>query len=65
MEDRQDHLGHKSGRITTHYSCPGLENLIVAANRVCAQEWHKSGTLTILRKKIRPLPVKQAGGISS
>ena len=35
FEDRQDLLGHKSGRITTHYSKPELENLIAAANRVC------------------------------
>ena len=33
-EDRQDLLGHKSGRITTHYSAAELENLIEAANLV-------------------------------
>jgi integrase len=36
-EDRQDLLGHKSGRITTHYSAAELENLIEAANRVCGE----------------------------
>src|ERR1700730_14021774 len=35
FEDRQDLLGHKSGRITTHYSGPELSNLIAAAEKVC------------------------------
>ena len=35
FEDRQDLLGHKSGRITTHYSAAELSNLIQAANKVC------------------------------
>jgi integrase len=35
FEDRQDLLGHKSGRITTHYSAAELHNLIKAANKVC------------------------------
>ena len=35
FEDRQDLLGHKNGRITTHYSGPELSNLIAAAEKVC------------------------------
>lgn len=35
FEDRQDLLGHKSGRITTYHSGAELYNLIDAANRVC------------------------------
>jgi len=35
FEDRQDLLGHKSGRITTHYSAPDVSRLIEAAERVC------------------------------
>lgn len=35
LEDRQDLLGHKAGRITTHYSAPDIGRLIEAANRVC------------------------------
>lgn len=38
FEDRQELLGHKSGRITTHYSQAELENLINSANKVCEQE---------------------------
>jgi len=38
FEDRQDLLGHKSTRITTHYSRSELVNLIAAANRVCEEE---------------------------
>ncbi len=52
FEDRQDLLGHKSGRITTHYSAPELMSLIEASERVCAQKRHKSDTMVMLRKKI-------------
>lgn len=34
FEDRQDLLGHRSGRITTHYSAAELSRLIEAADRV-------------------------------
>ncbi|HHF7375225.1 tyrosine-type recombinase/integrase [Fluoribacter dumoffii] len=50
FEDRQDLLGHCSGRITTHYSSAELQNLFEAANRVCEKQ--KSGVvLTLLRNK--------------
>jgi hypothetical protein len=48
FEDRQDLLGHKSGRITTHYSGAELANLIAAANKVC-ELTTSSFTLTTLR----------------
>lgn len=48
FEDRQDLLGHKSGRITTHYSQVELINLIQAANKVC-EENHRP-MLTVLRR---------------
>ena len=51
FEDRQDLLGHKSGRITTHYSAAELENLIQAANRVVGENSRKSPVLVILRSK--------------
>ena len=44
FEDRQDLLGHKSGRITTHYSAAELQNLIEAANRVCEQKSRNGST---------------------
>ena len=50
FEDRQDLLGHKSGRITTHYSDAEVENLIVAANKVCERDDSGSKTLNQLRK---------------
>ncbi len=53
FEDRQDLLGHKSNRVTTHYSAPELINLLQASERVCSQDWHKSGTMVILKKKPR------------
>ena len=51
FEDRQDLLGHRSGRITTHYSQAELVNLIKAANKVCGQDSRKSPALVVLRKK--------------
>jgi len=48
FEDRQDLLGHRSGRITTHYSSAELQNLYAATNKVC--ESRQSGVvLTLLR----------------
>lgn len=38
FEDRQDLLGHKSTRITTHYSSAELLNLWKAANKVCDEQ---------------------------
>jgi len=50
FEDRQDLLGHKSGRITTHYSNAELQNLIDAANRVCADDPRKSRALVLIKQ---------------
>jgi integrase len=47
-EDRQDLLGHKSGRITTHYSSAELQNLIEAANKICDRN-RQGPALTLLR----------------
>ena len=44
FEDRQDLLGHRSGRITTHYSAPDIARLLEAAERVC-----QSALKTVLR----------------
>ena len=52
-EDRQDLLGHKSGRITTHYSAAELENLIKASNRVCGENSRKSPALVLLKRKVK------------
>jgi integrase len=65
FEDRQDLLGHKSGRITTHYSQPELENLITAANKVCLDKWNKNGPMVILEEENRLSATKQLGGFSS
>lgn len=52
FEDRQDLLGHKSGRITTHYSQAELSNLLVAADKVCdSGESRKSPAVTWLRRR--------------
>lgn len=62
FEDRQDLLGHKSGRVTTHYSMPELRGLIAAANAVCVDQSRKSPALTILRKKIPLRVVSNSAG---
>lgn len=51
FEDRQDLLGHKSSRITTHYSQVELESLIASANAVCGENGHKMPTLVMLKQK--------------
>jgi len=51
FEDRQDLLGHKSGRVTTHYSAAELGNLIEAANTVCGENSRKSPALVVLKRK--------------
>lgn len=63
FEDRQDLLGHRSGRITTHYSSAELQNLYDAANKVCEKQ--KSGVvLTLLRNPNLRMPVnKQASKV--
>jgi hypothetical protein len=34
LEDRQDLLGRKSGRMTTHYSATEIGNLLAAVSRI-------------------------------
>ncbi len=38
FEDRQDLLGHRSGRVTTHYSAAELSRLLDAANSICERD---------------------------
>ena len=51
FENRQDLLGHRSGRITTHYSAAELGHLIEAANRACAEGSRKSPALVMLKRQ--------------
>ncbi len=51
FEDRQDLLGHKSGRITTHYSEAELSSLLEAAERVCGDGSRESPALVVLKQK--------------
>ena len=52
FEDRQDLLGHKSVRMTTHYSAAELSRLIEAAERVSEQNG-RGPELVVLRGKLR------------
>lgn len=45
FEDHQDLLGHKSARITTHYSAAELRNLWKTANKVCEDKHKISSSL--------------------
>ena len=49
FEDRQDLLGHRSGRITTHYSAAELSRLMEAADSVCDRGQGKP-ELVVLRR---------------
>lgn len=49
LEDRQDLLGHESGRMTTHYSAAEIGSLIGAVNRICEEESRKIPAITFLR----------------
>ena len=51
FEDRQDLLGHKAGRITTHYSAAELRNLIAAANKVCNEDSRKTPAQPMAREE--------------
>jgi integrase len=49
FEDRQDLLGHRAGRITTHYSAAELSRLLEAANKVCDRAGNRP-ELVVLRR---------------
>lgn len=51
FEDRQDLLGHKSRRMTTHYSAAELSNLIEAAEKACRVESRKGPAVLALKHK--------------
>ncbi len=51
LEDRQDLLGHKSSRVTIHYSGPELENVLEADYRVCEDDFHNIPLLGVLDHK--------------
>jgi integrase len=53
FEDRQDLLGHKSSRITTHYSQAEITNLIEASNRVCQSASRKSPAVVFCVRRVR------------
>ena len=52
FEDRQDLLGHRSGRITTHNSAAELSSLIAAADKVCDRNDAKPGPVVLRRLNV-------------
>jgi hypothetical protein len=69
FEDRQDLLGHRSGRITTHYSAAELGRLIAAVEKVCVGDGQPE--LLVMRTSALashaklPQKIKVSGGSSS
>jgi len=53
FEDRQDLLGHRSARITTHYSAAELSKLVEAANRVCESDRRQPELVVLRRASVR------------
>lgn len=53
LEDRQDLLGHKSGRITTHYSAGELGNLLGAVEKITEPVFQESPNLILIRAQAR------------
>ncbi|MFT5350922.1 MAG: integrase [Gammaproteobacteria bacterium] len=49
FEDREDLLGHRSQRITTHYSAPDLVQLVKCADMVCDRKGEKSELVMLKR----------------
>jgi integrase len=66
FEDRQDLLGHRSGRITTHYSAAELSRLLESANLVCDQDGRRP-ELVVMRGALhgasRKSPARGGRGI--
>ena len=62
VEDRQDLLGHRSARITTHYSAAELSRLIEATDRVVERNGQRP-ELVVLRGNVgmnaHKMPTKQ------
>ena len=53
FEDRQDLLGHKTGKITTHYSAAKLGGLIEAANKACETKSYTGNAETKIGQSLR------------
>jgi hypothetical protein len=64
FEDRQDLLGHRSGRITTHYSAADLSRLIEAADSVCERDGRRP-ELVVLRSALQGESRKSPAGYGS
>ena len=67
FEDRQDLLGHRSGRITTHYSAAELSRLIEAAEQRRRAERKKTRTGGVAGYECKQTPAKlpQANTVGS
>lgn len=56
FEDRQDLLGHKSQRVTTHYSSAELANLISAVNSI-ERQTSSASLFTLLKHPMCPVSI--------
>jgi integrase len=69
FEDRQDLLGHRSGRITTHYSPADLSRLIEAANSVVERDGRRPELVVLrgalMRGRSRKIHARDRAGLAS
>jgi integrase len=65
FEDRQDLLGHRSGRITTHYSAAELTRLIEAAESVVERDEQRSELVVLRGSVLRDSRISPAKGLLS
>ncbi len=65
LEDRQDLLGHKSGRITTHYSQAEIRHLIDAVEKLCEVGSAPELLLVNLAKNVKYTNATQGEGTAN
>ena len=65
LEDRQDLLGHKSGRITTHYSQAEIRHLIDAVEKLCEVGSAPELLLVNLTRNVNYTNATQRGGATN
>ena len=61
-EDSQDLLGHRSSRVTTHYSAAEMGNLIEAANKVREQNSRTGFSSCVARSRKCLISLVAMGG---
>ena len=64
-EDRQDLLGHRSSRMTTHYSAGEWRNLIDMADRLALRSGNDSVPIIVLKRRREGVPQTPGNAITT